>query len=63
MVTSPHTYPQSLKALTLARAGKAEESSSLCDEVIVQKPTEDTVLAALSHSLRALGRRMFDAYT
>ncbi|KAF8583207.1 actin cytoskeleton organization protein [Ramaria rubella] len=47
---------KSLKALTLARSGKSEESSSLCDEVLARKPTEDIILAALSHSLRALGR-------
>ncbi|GJJ11552.1 hypothetical protein Clacol_005786 [Clathrus columnatus] len=47
---------KALKALTLARAGKAEESSSLCDEIIARKPTEDVILATLSHSLRTLGR-------
>ncbi|KIJ41164.1 hypothetical protein M422DRAFT_31798, partial [Sphaerobolus stellatus SS14] len=47
---------KALKALTLVRSNKNEESSTLCDEILARKPTEDIVLATLSHSLRNLGR-------
>ncbi|KAF8505036.1 N-acetyltransferase B complex non catalytic subunit-domain-containing protein, partial [Hysterangium stoloniferum] len=49
---------KALKALTLARAGKAEESSTICDEILARKPTDDIVLSTLSHSLRTLGRHV-----
>lgn len=45
-----------MKALALLRLGKIEDCLVVCDDVLVQKPTDDAVLTALSLVLRGLGR-------
>ncbi|KAL0581537.1 mitochondrial distribution and morphology [Marasmius crinis-equi] len=47
---------KALKALALVRSQKVEESLVLCDEVLASKPTDDSVLTAMMHVLRGLGR-------
>lgn len=46
-----------MKALALVRTQKVEESLVLCDEVLAAKPSDESVLNAMSHVLRGLGRR------
>ena len=46
-----------MKALALVRSQKVEESLVLCDEVLAAKPADESVLNAMSHVLRGLGRR------
>ncbi|KAH8106992.1 actin cytoskeleton organization protein [Cristinia sonorae] len=48
---------KALKALALVRQQKVEESLVLCDEVLAVKPTDESVLAAMMHVLRNLGRQ------
>lgn len=50
---------QALKALALVRSQKVEESLVLCDEVLAARPADDSVLSAMMHVLRGLGRRMY----
>ncbi|KIY43365.1 actin cytoskeleton organization protein [Fistulina hepatica ATCC 64428] len=49
---------KALKSLALVRAQKVEESLALCDEVLASKPTNEAVLTAMMHVLRALGRNL-----
>ncbi|KAI0810968.1 N-acetyltransferase B complex non catalytic subunit-domain-containing protein [Irpex lacteus] len=49
---------KALKALALVRTQKVEESLVLCDEVLAAKPSDESVLNAMSHVLRGLGRHL-----
>ena len=48
-----------MKALALGRNGKLDEANTICNELLASKPTDEIVLSALSHVLRAIGRRTF----
>jgi N-terminal acetyltransferase B complex non-catalytic subunit len=58
-IHSAYFRDQALKALALVRSQKVEESLILCDGVLASKPTEDSVLTAMMHVLRGLGRRTY----
>ena len=47
---------QALKALCLVRSGKFEEANHLVSGLVNQKPTDETTLSILSHSLKPLDR-------
>ncbi|KAI0345163.1 hypothetical protein BDW22DRAFT_1354055 [Trametopsis cervina] len=49
---------KALKALALIRSQKVEESLILCDEVLAAKPSDESILNAMSHVLRGLGRHL-----
>ncbi|EJU05253.1 hypothetical protein DACRYDRAFT_19822 [Dacryopinax primogenitus] len=47
---------KALKALALQRGLKTEEASQLCDEILKNKPSDESTLLALNLTLRPLGR-------
>lgn len=49
----------SLKAIALARSGRRDEALATCEEVIKAKPTDLSVLNALSFVMGSLGRSAF----
>ncbi|THG98979.1 hypothetical protein EW026_g3303 [Hermanssonia centrifuga] len=49
---------KALKALALSRLQKFEEAGALCEEILASKPTDESTLGAMSHTLRGLGRHM-----
>ncbi|KZT51165.1 hypothetical protein CALCODRAFT_503854 [Calocera cornea HHB12733] len=47
---------KALKALALQRGLKTDEASALCDEILKNKPSDESTLLALNLTLRPLGR-------